>query len=181
MQLARSFNFGAMDRLSPADGNRAIFHEQTAAGATSVLVSGALGVSYRGMKPFDEEHEIRGAPRVLDLVLPPPLAPRQRGQRKPPHADEIGRRLEPLCRQYGITKLEIFGSVARGEALLGSDVDLIATFHEHPGLEIVTVEEACAEVLGVPVHLLTAEAVDEMTNPYRKESIERDRRAVYAS
>lgn len=145
------------------------------------MVSGVAGVFYSGMKPFDEKHEIRGAPRVLDLVLPPPVAPRQRGQRKPPSAGEIGRRLEPLCRQYGITKLEIFGSVARGEALVGSDVDLIATFNEHPGLEIVTLEETCAEALGVPVHLLTAEAVDEMTNPYRKESIERDRRTVYAA
>jgi predicted nucleotidyltransferase len=181
MQLACSFNFGALDRVSPTDGNRAVVHEHTAASATSVLVSGVVGVSYRGMKPFDDNHEIRGAPRVLELVLPPPVAPRQRGQGKPPHADEIGRRLEPLCRRYGITKLEIFGSVARDEALVGSDVDLIATFDEHPGLEIVTLEEACAEVVGVPVHLLTSEAVDEMTNPYRKASIERDRRTVYAA
>jgi hypothetical protein len=34
-------------------------------------------------------------------------------------------------------------------------------------------------LLGVPVHLLTAEAVDAMTNPYRKATIQRDRRTVY--
>lgn len=89
--------------------------------------------------------------------------------------------LAPLCRRHGITRLEIFGSVARGDATVGSDVDLIATFPEHPGLEIVTLEEECAKLLGVLVHLLTSEAVEDMTNPYRKETIQRDRRTIYAA
>jgi len=93
---------------------------------------------------------------------------------------EITRRLAPFCRQHGITRLEIFGSVARGDATPGSDVDLIATFPEHPGLAIVTIEEECGKLLGVPVHLLTVESVDEMDNPYRKENIQRDRRTIYA-
>lgn len=88
--------------------------------------------------------------------------------------------MAPFCRQNGIMKLELFGSVARGEATPRSDLDLIATFEEHPGLEIVSIEEACGKLLGVPVHLLTAEAVAEMTNPYRKAAIERDRRTIYA-
>jgi hypothetical protein len=33
--------------------------------------------------------------------------------------------------------------------------------------------------LGVPVHLLTAEQVAEMDNPFRKASIENDRRVIY--
>lgn len=87
----------------------------------------------------------------------------------------------PLCRKYGIVRLEIFGSVARGDAAIGSDVDLIATFPEHPGLAIVTLEEECAKLLGVPVHLVTSDAVDDMTNPFRKETIQRDRRTIYAA
>jgi predicted nucleotidyltransferase len=181
MQLAHFFGFGAMERRWAARVTRVALRALTPPRATSALVSEVGGVSYRKMNPSDDQPEIRGTAPVLELVLPPPIPPRQRGLRTPPPADEIGRRLASLCRQYGITKLEVFGSVARGEALVGSDVDLIATFHEHPGLEIVTLEEACAEALGVPVHLLAAEAVEEMTNPYRRESIERDRRAVYAS
>ena len=85
-------------------------------------------------------------------------------------------------RQRGeqVTRLEIFGSIARGEAGPGSDVDLIATFAEHPGLEIVSIEEECAKLLGVPVDLLTFEAVEEITNRFRRETIERDRRVIYA-
>jgi uncharacterized protein len=119
--------------------------------------------------------------RAGDLTLPPPVPPRRRGKQRPPAVEEIARRLIPLCRERGITHLEIFGSVARAEASVGSDVDLIATFPEHPGLEIVTIEEECAKLLGVPVHLLTVEAVEEMTNPYRRESIQQDRRTIYGA
>lgn len=123
----------------------------------------------------------RSAPsRAPDLVMPPPEPPRPRGTRLPPSAAEIARRLTPICHQYGISRLEVFGSVARGDATKGSDVDLIATFTEHPGLEIVTIEEECARLLGVPVDLLTADAVEEITNRFRRETIERDRRVIYA-
>ncbi len=118
--------------------------------------------------------------RAGDLFLPPPLPPRPRGTRQPPSPADIARTLAPLCREHGISRLELFGSVARGDAIVGSDVDLIATFPEHPGLSIVTIEAECEKLLGVPVDLLTFEAVADMTNPYRRATIERDRRSIYA-
>ena len=48
-------------------------------------------------------------------VLPPPL-------------DEIGSRLAPFCQRHGIARLEVFGSLARGESHPGSDIDLLVTF-----------------------------------------------------
>lgn len=45
------------------------------------------------------------------------------------------RALKPRLRdEMGITRLRVFGSVARGEAGPDSDVDLIADFEETPGL-----------------------------------------------
>jgi predicted nucleotidyltransferase len=114
-----------------------------------------------------------------DVYLPPPLPPRPRGKRCPPSVREIARRLAPLCRELGITRLEIFGSVARGEATKGSDVDLIATFRKIPGLGFFSMGEDMARRLGVPVDLLLAVDVDEMDNPYRKATIQRDRRVIY--
>jgi len=99
----------------------------------------------------------------------------------PPSVEEIARRLAPFCAQHGITRLDLFGSAARAEARRGSDVDLIATFQKHPGLRIVEIEEGMARLLNVPVDLLTREAVEQMTNPYRKASIARDRRTIYAA
>jgi predicted nucleotidyltransferase len=101
--------------------------------------------------------------------------------RTPPAADEVARRLGPYCHEHGITRLEIFGSVARGGARRGSDVDLIATLPEHPGLRIVEMEQGMAGLLGARVDLLTREAADEMNNPFRRESITRDRRTIYGT
>lgn len=99
----------------------------------------------------------------------------------PPPIDEIVRRLEPYCRKFGIVRLDVFGSVARGEARPGSDVDLIATFRKIPGLHYFSMEKEMGRRLGVPVDLLLAEDVTEMTNPHRKATIERDRRTIYAA
>jgi predicted nucleotidyltransferase len=105
------------------------------------------------------------------------LAPRH--YRKTPSGDEISRKLAPYCRRKGIAQLELFGSTARGEAGRRSDVDLIATFRSNPGLDFFAMEQEMGEILGVPVHLLTRESVDTMTNPYRRESIVADARAIY--
>ncbi len=99
----------------------------------------------------------------------------------PPSPREIARRLAPYCRRNGIVKLDIFGSVARGQPRRGSDVDLIATFRVMPGLRYFGMERELGKLLGVPVHLLVAEDIAEMTNPYRKDSIQRDRRTIYAT
>jgi predicted nucleotidyltransferase len=108
--------------------------------------------------------------------------PRQSNQKTVRLAvDEIVRRLEPYCREHGIIRLEIFGSMARGDMRSGSDVDLIATFRKIPGLHYFSMEKEMTQILGVSVDLLLAEDVEEMTNPYRKVTIQRDRRTIYAA
>ena len=119
--------------------------------------------------------DLRQSVPVSSVIASPPAA-----HTAPPPPDEIARRLAPLCRAHGITRLEIFGSVARGDAQPGSDVDLIATFTKPVGWNIVSIEEEMASALGVPIDLLMRETVDEMTNPFRKVSIARDRRTIYA-
>ncbi|HTZ19740.1 MAG TPA: nucleotidyltransferase domain-containing protein [Opitutaceae bacterium] len=99
--------------------------------------------------------------------------------RVPPSPETLARLLADYCRQVGITSLEAFGSVARGEARRGSDVDLIATFARNPGLRFFTMEEEMTAVLGVPVHLLTRESVEQMSNPYRRASILADAKEIY--
>ncbi len=76
-------------------------------------------------------------------------------------------------------RLEIFGSLARDEARQGSDVDLLVTFRRNPGLGFFAMENEMAVVLGVPVHLLTRESVEEMTNRLRRDAILREARIIY--
>jgi len=102
-----------------------------------------------------------------------------RRYRKPPTADEIRKKLASYCRRNGIIQLELFGSSARGEAGSHSDVDLIATFHQNPGLSFFAMEEEVSAILGVPVHLLTRQSVESMSNPFRRSSILADARVIY--
>jgi predicted nucleotidyltransferase len=99
----------------------------------------------------------------------------------PPSAEAIARRLAPYCRAHGIVRLDVFGSVARGDSRPGSDIDLIATFREIPGLRYFGMERELARLLGRPVDLLLAEDVAEMTNSHRRATIQRDRRTIYAA
>jgi predicted nucleotidyltransferase len=40
-------------------------------------------------------------------------------------------------------------------------------------------EDEMAAILGVPVHLLTRDSVEQMSNPYRRESILADAKVIY--
>jgi len=105
--------------------------------------------------------------------------PAPRRLRMPPNPEKVAQLLANYCRKVGITRLETFGSTARGAAHRGSDVDLLATFAANPGLRFFSMESEMEAVLGVPVHLLTRDSVDHMTNPYRRQSILSDARVIY--
>jgi predicted nucleotidyltransferase len=105
--------------------------------------------------------------------------PAPRRSRIPPVPEAVAKLLADYCRQAGITRLEAFGSTARGEASRGSDVDLLATFTHNPGLRFFTMEDEMAKILGVPVHLMTRESVEQMSNPFRRESILADARVIF--
>ncbi len=105
--------------------------------------------------------------------------PAPRRLRTPPAPEAVAKLLADYCLQTGITRLEAFGSTARGEAKRGSDVDLLATFAHNPGLRFFTMEEEMAAILGVPVHLLTRDSVEQMSNPYRRQSILADAKVIY--
>lgn len=62
---------------------------------------------------------------------------------------EALRALKPqLQKEFGIKRLRVFGSVARGEAGPDSDVDLIADFDVYPGLSYFTMDEKISAMLG---------------------------------
>ena len=105
--------------------------------------------------------------------------PAPRRPRLPPSPDAIAQMLAAYCQKVGIIRLEAFGSTVRGEARRGSDVDLLATFGRNPGLRFFSMEDEMAEILGVPVHLLTRDSVEQMSNPYRRESILADAKIIY--
>ncbi|CAN5921605.1 hypothetical protein BH11PSE3_BH11PSE3_03120 [soil metagenome] len=57
-------------------------------------------------------------------------------------------------------RLGVYGSVARGEASSGSDVDILVEFDHTPDLfEFAALRDRLAEILGRPVDLATPQAL----------------------
>src|SRR6476661_1619823 len=72
-------------------------------------------------------------------------------------------RLASVCPRYGIARLMIFGSVARGTAGPSSDVDIL---HEllpgrRLGLEIEDLTDGLSELFGRPVDVLSRAALHD--------------------
>jgi predicted nucleotidyltransferase len=61
-----------------------------------------------------------------------------------------------LCARHGATKMRVFGSVARGEAQKGSDLDLLVVFEEgRTLLDHARLKLALEGLLGVPVDVVS--------------------------
>ena len=89
-----------------------------------------------------------------------------------------------ICKRFHVSRLDVFGSAARGFDFdpTRSDVDLLVTYE--PGAPRPTLEEYFAlqeqleALFGYPVDLVMAGAV---RNPYVRANIERSRELVYAT
>jgi predicted nucleotidyltransferase len=83
----------------------------------------------------------------------------------------------PELREAGVVHLRVFGSVARGETSVESDIDLLADFDKSRRLTLVTVgrlQSRLTDLLGVNVDLSSEEWMKE---PIRKRAL---REAVLA-
>ena len=101
--------------------------------------------------------------------------------RDPPRLTEVMRQLRERkadLQRKGIEKLWVFGSVARGDATLKSDVDLIAEFRREPMLSLTRILSIGGEIedfLGSPVQL----AEWSWLPPKIRETAERDAVPVF--
>ncbi len=93
----------------------------------------------------------------------------------PIREDEV-RRLAEVCKLNQISRLVLFGSLARGDATSSSDVDLIADLPDEASLlDMVRIERELSKAIGKPVDLLTEESI----SPYIRKRIEDDRLVIY--
>jgi predicted nucleotidyltransferase len=97
-------------------------------------------------------------------------------------ADDLGvdlAELQEICARYGIARLEVFGSVARGDAGPRSDIDLL--YELQPGArlgwEIEGLSDELAALLGRPVDLISKRGLHrELRTPALREA-----RLLYAA
>jgi uncharacterized protein len=85
----------------------------------------------------------------------------------------------PACAELGVKRLDVFGSVARGQAKPLSDVDLLVEFDE-PKVALhrryFRLLHHLEDTLGHKVDLLT---LDGLKNPYFRERVLRERIPIY--
>jgi len=96
--------------------------------------------------------------------------------------DEIramGLQLAELCRKYGIAELSVFGSVARGDAQPGSDVDLL--YLRAPGNDLgmsyFALQEDLEKLFGRPVDLVSKDGLHRVI----REQVLSDAQILYAA
>jgi len=88
-----------------------------------------------------------------------------------------------VCREFGVVKLEVFGSAAVGGwDPARSDIDLLVTYPADydygPWLcRHLDFQERLADLFGAPVDLVIAR--DRFRNPYFEAEVQRDRQVVY--
>lgn len=93
--------------------------------------------------------------------------------------EELQEVLVPALQPYA-SRIEVFGSVARGEAGMESDVDVLVRLRpseQRPpvGLRWFALEQELGEQLGRPVELVTERALSRHIRPY----METDRVVLY--
>jgi predicted nucleotidyltransferase len=92
---------------------------------------------------------------------------------------EIKQVAVPACREFKVKRLDLFGSLARGEGTTASDVDLLVEFEEpelHPSKRFFGLLPHLEDALGCEVDLLT---VSGLRNPYFRRRVLKEQLNIY--
>ncbi|RKY94642.1 MAG: DNA polymerase III subunit beta [Ignavibacteriae bacterium] len=77
----------------------------------------------------------------------------------------LKRNLPKLKEEYKINTLEVFGSFVRSEQEEDSDLDLLITFTENPGLlKYIKLENFLSDLLGIKVDLVMKDSLKPRLN-----------------
>ncbi len=106
-----------------------------------------------------------------------------RGSEDVLHIDSIRTLLMPIIKKYDIKRMYLFGSYARGEAKMDSDVDILIDGYKGKGLmSFLQLQEAMEKQIGKEVDLVEYEAIRNDNTRVGKrfrEHIERDMVLLY--
>jgi predicted nucleotidyltransferase len=92
--------------------------------------------------------------------------------------------LAAVCRRYGVARLEVFGSAARGTGFDPdrSDADFLVTFESAARNDLATIIDLKDELEGLlrrPVDLVEREAVETSRNFIRRRAILKEAQTIY--
>ena len=84
----------------------------------------------------------------------------------------LSERLPDLASEYGVRRIGLFGSYARGTPTEASDIDLVVEFERPIGLKFVELGEYLEHLLGMEVDLLTPAGIQGIRIPRIAREIE---------
>ena len=91
-------------------------------------------------------------------------------------SNEIREKIIEILKQYGIKRISVFGSYARGDATTESDIDLIVEFPESTSLlDHVGMEIELSELLNKKIDILSQNGI----SPYIKDKILEEAIVIY--
>ncbi len=102
----------------------------------------------------------------------------------PLSVSELRRVFRPFCEKHHISRLEVFGSTARGESAFGSDVDLLVTLDDSKSVstsDLLEMAGEAEEVAGAPVDFVLRSALEKSPNRFAREEIMSSAICVYGS
>lgn len=105
--------------------------------------------------------------------------------RRPPLSlPELKDALAPFCEKHRIQRLDLFGSVARGDAGEASDVDLLVDFAE-PGRvsteDLLEMAGEAEEIVGAPVDFVLRSSLKSSQNQFARDAILESSICLYAA
>lgn len=98
--------------------------------------------------------------------------------------EEIAERVRPIAERYGVGKIYLFGSYARGEATEESDIDLLVDAENIHGLEYFGLWDDLERALEKSLDLVTINALyhehqDDWLRIKFRDAVDKDRRLIY--
>lgn len=80
--------------------------------------------------------------------------------------------IEAIVRNHRGVSIAVFGSVARGEATESSDIDFLVDFEPSSSLlDLIHLEEALEELLGVDVDVVSSGALLDRDHDIRRDAV----------
>ena len=88
--------------------------------------------------------------------------------------EELFRKISPFLKNYGATRVSVFGSYVRGEEKPESDIDVLVEFAEKKSLlTLVNIELELSDYLGIKVDL-----TEKSISPYLIDGIKKEARVI---